>query len=279
MRVAILVPPRSPANADLIDTVTELPELLAGGGGTASGTAVLINLPEGLRPDAGDSAQETSALGLAAAAELAKQLAGLEAFDLVHVVGAPEVMPFIELSGVPAVASIIGRPVGSALSAYESRKGRVVMVADSEGNRAPSLDYERVIGPGPGAKLDYVGLYDSLSTRMARESHRPWGYYVILADEPDHKVKRIVVLPGQRLSLQRHKLRSEHWHVIEGEAVVTRDEERIVLTPGEAVDIPTGAAHRVANESSAEMAFIEVQRGEYFGEDDIERLEDDYDRT
>jgi len=110
------------------------------------------------------------------------------------------------------------------------------------------------------------------------EDHRPWGYYIVLADEPDHKVKRIVVNPGQRLSLQRHKRRSEHWHALSGKAVVTRDDEEITLMPGESVDIPTGARHRIACLSDEPFAFIEVQRGDYFGEDDIERFEDDYGR-
>ncbi|MFC1537823.1 phosphomannose isomerase type II C-terminal cupin domain [Candidatus Latescibacterota bacterium] len=110
------------------------------------------------------------------------------------------------------------------------------------------------------------------------DSVRPWGYYIVLADEADHKVKRIVVYPGKRLSLQRHKHRSEHWHVIRGKAVVTRDNETIPLLSGESVDIPQGSTHRIENIGTEEMAFIEVQRGDYFGEDDIERLEDDFGR-
>lgn len=109
--------------------------------------------------------------------------------------------------------------------------------------------------------------------------HRPWGHYVVLADEDDHKVKRIVVDPGQRLSLQRHQKRSEHWYAVSGEGVVTRDDEEVRLTPGKATDIPQGAWHRVRNDGGAPFVFIEVQRGSYFGEDDIERKEDDYGRA
>jgi mannose-6-phosphate isomerase len=104
--------------------------------------------------------------------------------------------------------------------------------------------------------------------------HRPWGYYTVLADEPDHKVKRICVLPGKRLSLQRHRRRAEHWYL-----VITIDDRELGLRPGEAVDIPCGAAHRLRNAGQEEAVFIEVQTGEYFGEDDIERLSDDYGRV
>jgi mannose-6-phosphate isomerase-like protein (cupin superfamily) len=111
------------------------------------------------------------------------------------------------------------------------------------------------------------------------EDHRPWGWYRVLEDAPGHKVKRIVVYPGKRLSLQRHTRREEHWYIVLGSAVVTRDNERIPLEPGGAVDISRGAAHRIENPGADDLAFIEVQTGEYFGEDDIERIEDDYGRA
>lgn len=109
-------------------------------------------------------------------------------------------------------------------------------------------------------------------------THKPWGSFVILADMPDHKVKRIHVLPGKRLSLQRHRRRSEHWHVVAGEALATRNNEHIRLKPGDSIDIPTGSIHRIENPGQDEMYFIEIQQGDYFGEDDIERLEDDFGR-
>jgi mannose-6-phosphate isomerase len=110
-------------------------------------------------------------------------------------------------------------------------------------------------------------------------SQRPWGYYVVLADMPDHKVKRIHIKPGKRLSLQRHKHRAEHWHIITGTAIVTRNNEQLRLSSGDSVDIPQGAIHRIENPGPNEMYFIEVQQGNYFGEDDIERLEDDFGRS
>lgn len=113
----------------------------------------------------------------------------------------------------------------------------------------------------------------------SNEEHRPWGYYEVLSHQPDHKVKRITVYPGKRLSLQRHRKRDEHWHIISGNAIVTLDSEELRLEKGQSVDIPRGAAHRVENRGADNAVFIEVQTGQYFGEDDIERLEDDYGRV
>jgi mannose-6-phosphate isomerase len=108
---------------------------------------------------------------------------------------------------------------------------------------------------------------------------RPWGEFFVLSDEETHKVKRIVVRPGQRLSYQKHDLRSEHWFVVGGTAAVVLDGVEHTVRPGEAIDIPLGTAHRVENRGEADLVFIEVQRGTYFGEDDITRLDDDYGRV
>ena len=107
---------------------------------------------------------------------------------------------------------------------------------------------------------------------------RPWGRYIVLSDEADHKVKRIEVTAGQRLSYQRHEKRSEHWLIVSGSPVVTLDGQDFPLEPGQAIDVPTGTAHRISNPGTEQVVFIEIQRGSYFGEDDIERLEDDYGR-
>ena len=108
---------------------------------------------------------------------------------------------------------------------------------------------------------------------------RPWGDYQVLADEPDHKVKRLTVLPGKRLSLQRHQRRMEHWYFLAGQGSVRLGEREIEVGPGSAVDIPQRALHRIANPGSEPLVLIEVQRGDYFGEDDIERFEDDFGRV
>jgi mannose-6-phosphate isomerase len=107
---------------------------------------------------------------------------------------------------------------------------------------------------------------------------RPWGAYTVLDEAPGYKVKRIEVHPGGRLSYQRHARRAEHWFVVAGEAQVTVDGRARDIAAGDAVDVPRGAAHRIANVGTGPLVFVEVQRGDYFGEDDIERLADDYGR-
>jgi mannose-6-phosphate isomerase-like protein (cupin superfamily) len=108
---------------------------------------------------------------------------------------------------------------------------------------------------------------------------RPWGNYTVLDDDAsDHKIKRIVVEPGKRLSYQRHSRRAEHWFVIEGVATVTLNDVEHKVKKFEAIEIPREMNHRVANEESVPLILIEIQYGDYFGEDDIVRLEDDYGR-
>ena len=114
---------------------------------------------------------------------------------------------------------------------------------------------------------------------MREFDRRPWGTYTVLEEAPTFKVKRIEVLPGKRLSYQKHAQRAEHWVVVQGIAKVTLDDHETTIGLGEAIDIPIGAAHRVENPGDEDLIFIEVQRGTYLGEDDIVRLQDDYGRT
>lgn len=114
---------------------------------------------------------------------------------------------------------------------------------------------------------------------VLEEDHRPWGYYQVISDEPDLKIKKISVYPGKRLSLQRHKKRAEHWFIVKGTAIVTLDSSEIPLEAGMSIDIPRGSFHRIMNTGRENLALIEVQTGDYFGEDDIERVEDDYGRV
>jgi glycosyltransferase involved in cell wall biosynthesis/quercetin dioxygenase-like cupin family protein len=125
---------------------------------------------------------------------------------------------------------------------------------------------------------DYLKVYERIVRETRTEDRRPWGHYEIVSDFPDHKVKRIVVYPGKRLSLQSHQRRRESWTIVQGHAVVTRNDEQIPLRPGDSVQISKDAKHRILNPGSSDVVFVEVQTGEYFGEDDIERFEDDFGR-
>ncbi len=111
------------------------------------------------------------------------------------------------------------------------------------------------------------------------KDHRPWGKYTVLDDGTDCKVKRIVVYPEKRLSLQRHKKRDEHWFILEGKARITLGKKGVDVVSGQCVDIKRGVLHRIENTGQEELSFIEIQTGDYFGEDDIERVEDDFGRT
>jgi mannose-6-phosphate isomerase-like protein (cupin superfamily) len=108
---------------------------------------------------------------------------------------------------------------------------------------------------------------------------RPWGSFTVLDEGVDYKVKRIEVLPGKRLSYQQHSRRAEHWFVVRGTAKVTLNGVEIIVRAGGALDIGIETAHRVENPDPFELlVFIETQTGDYFGEDDIVRLEDDFGR-
>lgn len=114
---------------------------------------------------------------------------------------------------------------------------------------------------------------------MREFDRRPWGSYTVLEEGRTFKVKRIEVLPGKRLSYQKHAQRAEHWFVVQGTAKVTLDGREVTVNDGESIDIPVGSAHRIENPGNEDLIFIEVQRGNYLGEDDIVRLEDDFGRT
>jgi len=108
--------------------------------------------------------------------------------------------------------------------------------------------------------------------------YRPWGSYTILEDTPGYKIKRIEVKPGKRLSLQKHFHRNEHWIVVSGTATVTVGDETKLIRPNESTYIKMGEVHRLENEGKIPVVLIEAQVGEYTGEDDIVRLEDDFKR-
>jgi mannose-1-phosphate guanylyltransferase/mannose-6-phosphate isomerase len=127
-------------------------------------------------------------------------------------------------------------------------------------------------------------LVDILKTQNRREaiehkrSYRPWGYYQSVDEGSRYQVKRIVVKPGGRLSLQKHFHRAEHWIVVRGTAEVTRNDEILLVHENESIYLPIGAVHRMANPGRIDLELIEVQTGSYLGEDDIVRFEDVYNR-
>ena len=121
--------------------------------------------------------------------------------------------------------------------------------------------------------------YKTLIANSLKEvDERPWGKYEVLLDSPDVKVKRITVNPYSRLSYQYHDKRSERWVIVSGILSVILDDVRIIKTSGESIHIPLGSRHRACNETHEPVIFIEVQTGSYFGEDDIIRIKDDYNR-
>ena len=128
---------------------------------------------------------------------------------------------------------------------------------------------DAVVAPG-GIKARLLGRV--LTVR------RPWGAYTVLEEGPGFKIKRIEVNPGGRLSLQSHDKRSEHWVVVAGEATVTRDGEVVTLRKNQSTYVPVGARHRLENLGADPVHIIEVQVGDYVGEDDIHRYDDHYGR-
>lgn len=119
---------------------------------------------------------------------------------------------------------------------------------------------------------------DRIEAEFHTTVYRPWGNYRGVAEGDRYQVKEIEVYPGKRLSLQKHHHRAEHWVIVEGSAVVTRDDEELLLSENESVYLPLGAVHRLTNPGKINLKLIEVQSGSYLGEDDIVRIEDDFNR-
>jgi mannose-1-phosphate guanylyltransferase/mannose-6-phosphate isomerase-like protein (cupin superfamily) len=183
---------------------------------------------------------------------------------------------------------------------YNSRIGDVLLqgsercLVDSRNRLTAMVDVEDLIvvdSPDAlfiskrGSSQKVRNIVEDLKNRVrkeavqAMESARPWGSYAILCEEERFKIKRLVISPGKRLSLQYHHHRSEHWVVVRGTALVTIDEKEQFVHEGESVFIPKNARHRLANPGKVPLEIVEVQGGEYLGEDDIVRLDDDYSRN
>jgi mannose-6-phosphate isomerase len=121
-------------------------------------------------------------------------------------------------------------------------------------------------------------MQNTIRTETVERTQRPWGWYETVSAVAGNKIKRIGVLPGQQISLQKHHQRAEHWVVVQGVARVTLDERTFDLPTGGHCDIAVGQVHRLANVTTDPLEIVEVQFGSYLGEDDIVRLQDDYGR-
>lgn len=121
-------------------------------------------------------------------------------------------------------------------------------------------------------------MQTTIRTETIERTQRPWGWYETVSEVAGNKIKRIGVLPGQQISLQKHHQRAEHWVVVQGVARVTLDERTFDLPTGGHCDIAVGQVHRLANVTTDPVEIVEVQFGSYLGEDDIVRLQDDYGR-
>lgn len=214
-------------------------------------------------------------------------------FDLIHNLVGPTPLAFAAFVPAPILSTLRRELSFEELALFRRFRGKAWFVGgDLE---APSeLDCASVI-PTPAAdapqeEIDaavhayqavYARVVAARARRRADSEHdrRPWGEYWVLADTPTFKVKRLDVLPGMRLSYQRHTRRAEHWLVVCGRARVTLDGTDHELSAGQSIDVPLGAAHRLANPGPEPLSIVEVQLGSYFGEDDIERLADDFGRT
>jgi glycosyltransferase involved in cell wall biosynthesis/quercetin dioxygenase-like cupin family protein len=126
---------------------------------------------------------------------------------------------------------------------------------------------------------DYIKVYEEILKKCKRKEERPWGYYEVLMERPGYKVKNLTVLPQGEISLQRHSHRNEHWYIVKGKGIVTKNESEIKVLAGDSVDIPVNVVHRIKNIDNENLVFVEIAQGDYIGEDDIVRLEDKYGRT
>ncbi len=221
------------------------------------------------------------AQGSAGYADLARFLLSAARLDLIYNTDGPGAVVLHALTSTPLVTLLTSRPEPEELALYAGADGDCHFIAEAALGELPGLHLAARIDTVDSHSLsELLGIFEDLASRAEREEQRPWGFYEVLSDDQgDHKIKRITVWPGGRLSLQKHSRRREHWIVITGRALVTVGEHFIECGPSESVDIPCGQPHRIENVGDEPLVFIEVQQGDYFGEDDILRLEDDYGRT
>lgn len=162
-------------------------------------------------------------------------------------------------------------------------RDRLVATIDLEDHLVVDTSDALLIAPRTSSQkvkqiVEQLNQQGSQLTTVHITAARPWGTYTVLREGQRYKIKQIVVKPGARLSLQKHLHRSEHWIVLTGKALVTIGEREIEVHPNESTYIPAGTLHRLENRGTTELKIVEVQVGDYVGEDDIERFDDDYQR-
>lgn len=220
-------------------------------------------------------------LSLQSHQEIAEFMAGSRGYDLIHVIGSAVPVLYCRFLDVPMLVTICTDPTEMEKRIYMAAPVNCYFISAPGVQDVAGVDMLSV--PDVScvyAAQDYHRIYEHIDHLHSREDHRPWGFYEVISDECDnHKIKRITLWPKKRLSLQLHKKREEHWVVIAGQALVTLGDETVRLKPAGSIDIPRGVTHRVENTGDEPLVFIEVQQGDYFGEDDIIRLQDDFGRT
>lgn len=185
-----------------------------------------------------------------------------------------------DASGNAAIGNVV---VEDSRNSYVRSDGPLVAVLGLDDAVVIATE-DAVLAMPRSRAQDVKRIVDRLKAAKRREAtehkrmYRPWGFYEGLIMGERFQVKRIVVKPGGRLSLQKHMHRAEHWVVVNGTAEVTRDDEVLLVRENESVYLPLGCVHRLVNQGKIPLALIEVQSGPYLGEDDIVRLEDVYGR-
>lgn len=142
----------------------------------------------------------------------------------------------------------------------------------------PKPKYKNIKSELHDLKSQIQNLKNEVKDYKEEMEERPWGGYVVLMDNEKFKVKKLIINPKKRFSLQYHKKRTETWTVVKGKLEITVGDNKEIYTYGESVSVPAGTTHRIENIGKEPAEIIEVQTGTYFGEDDIVRLEDDFGR-
>jgi glycosyltransferase involved in cell wall biosynthesis/mannose-6-phosphate isomerase-like protein (cupin superfamily) len=218
------------------------------------------------------------------------------AMAMLHLINFAEPFGLSMIEAMACGVPVIARPRGSVIEIV--KHGETGFIVDTVDQAVAAIEQVKHLDAASLRRYvaenfsrermvdNYIQVYKEVLAMQGTTSEtspvfdrRPWGTFTVLDEGVDYKVKRIEVLPGKRLSYQRHSKRAEHWIVVQGTAKVTLDDRELIVPTGKAIDIDVGAAHRVENQGSETLLFIEVQRGSYLGEDDIVRLDDDFGRA